>query len=127
MSIKTRVASLVLVLVMLASLVACSAQPETPEEGTKTITFTVVDNNKKETVFTIETTAEKLADALLEEGIITEKAADGYYTTINGVTADYNVDQGWWCVTQNGEMTNYGLNDLAIKDGDSFEATYTIG
>lgn len=124
MQTKRRIVSLALALLMLPVLAACGPQTV---EGEKTVTFTVVDANKAEQVFTIETDAEYLADALLEKGIIAAKAADGYYTTINGITADYSADQSWWCITQNGEMTNYGLNDLAIKDGDSFEATYTVG
>ena len=125
MKVKQHVCLWVAVLLVLVSLTACAAQPASG--APKTITFTVVDNQQKETAYTIETTAEKLADALLEEGIIAEKASDGYYTTIAGITADYAKDQSWWCLTQDGEMTNYGLNDQTIKDGDKFEATYTIG
>lgn len=98
-----------------------------PTEGAKTIGFTVVDNNKVSKEYTLHTDEEFLAGALLEAGIITKYAEDGYYTTIQGVTADWSVDQSWWCITKDGEMTNYGLNELVIKDGDHFEATYTIG
>lgn len=125
MRVKQQVCVWVAVLALLFGFTACTAQPASAEQ--KTITFTVVDDKQEETVYTIETKAEKLADALLEEGIIAEKASDGYYTTIAGVTADYSKDKSFWYITQKGEMTNYGLNDLTIKDGDAFEATYTIG
>ena len=51
----------------------------------------------------------------------------GFYTTVAGVTADYSVDQGWWCVTKDGEMTTKGINELVLADGDKYEITYTIG
>ena len=96
-----------------------------PEEGSKQITFELVlkDGSSKE--YDIKTDAEHLADALVEEKLITY-VEDGYYTTIGNVTCDYTKDQSWWCVTEDGEMTNYGLNDLVIQDGGHYEATYTI-
>ena len=96
-----------------------------PTEGSKQITFELVEKDQTSTEFTIKTDAEFLAEALVEEKLITY-AEDGYYTTINGITCDYNKDQSWWCVTKDGEMTTLGLNDLPIADGDHYEATYTI-
>ncbi len=100
---------------------------EQAQEGSKTVTVTIIDNEKKSTEVVLKTDAEYLADALLEKGVITEKAADGFYTTFNGVTADYSKDQSWWMITKDGQMTDKGLNDLAIADGDKYEITYTIG
>ena len=73
----------------------------------------------------IHADAEYLADALLEEGVIEEKATDGMYTVIAGERADYTLDNSWWCVTKGGEMTSVGMNEQPIADGDSFEITNT--
>ena len=95
-------------------------------DGDKTITFVIVSADGTET-FTISTDALYLADALLEEGIIAEKAADGYYTTINGIEALWENDEAWWNFTKDGVTCNFGLNEQPIADGDHFEATYTNG
>ncbi len=100
------------------------AQPDVAE-GSKEIYVTVVFADKSEKDYTVNTDAEFLADALLEEKIITEKSTDGLYTVIAGQRADYNLDKSWWCLTKGGEAVNVGLNDQPIKDGDKFEITNT--
>ncbi len=97
--------------------------------GEKTITVTVIDNTEKENIFEITTEATRLADALLEEEIISQKNDDGLYLTFCGITADYNTDQGWWkvCKGSRNSMINEGINDLGIADGDVFFIIYTIG
>jgi len=102
-------------------------RPET-QEGAKNISVMVVYKDKSDKDFKINTDAEYLSDALLEEGLVTEEEHNGtgMYTVIDGQKADYNVDQSWWCVTKGGEMTNAGMDELAISDGDKYEITYTI-
>lgn len=101
-----------------------ATRPET-KEGAKTIEVTVVFADKSEKEYEINTDAKFLADALLEEKIIEEKAEDGLYTVIAGERADYNLDKSWWSVTKDGEMTSVGMNEQVIADGDSFEITNT--
>ena len=97
-------------------------------EGEKNISVTVVYKDKTDKEFKINTDAEYLSDALLEEKLVTEEEhnGDGMYTVIDGEKADYNVDQSWWCVTKDGEITNEGMDTLVIADGDKYEITYTI-
>lgn len=97
------------------------------QQGGKHVVVTIIDNEKKSTEVDLHTDAEYLADALLEKGVIAEKDASGFYTTFNGITADYNKDKSWWMITKDGNMTDKGLNDLAIADGDKYEIVYTIG
>lgn len=99
-------------------------RPET-DKGSKEIGVTVVFADKTEKEYEIHTDAEYLADALLEEGVIEEKATDGMYTVIAGERADYTLDKSWWCITKGGEMTSVGMNEQPIADGDSFEITNT--
>ena len=116
----------ILIALVAAALLLWNGFSAKPEEGSKAITFELVQKDGSSKEYDIKTDAEFLAEALVEEKLITYRE-DGYYTTIGGITCDYNKDQSWWCVTQDGVMTNYGLNDLPIKDGDHYEATYTIG
>ena len=60
-------------------------------------------------------------------GVISEEeAAVGFVTTVNGITADYNADGAWWCLTDAaGEMTTVGVADIELHDGDSYAFTYT--
>ena len=91
-------------------------------------TFTVVDADGNSTDIDLEVTdGEKLSDALAEAGVISQDEADaGFVTTVNGVTADYNADGAWWCLTDaTGEMTTVGVADIELHDGDSYAFTYT--
>lgn len=78
--------------------------------------------------FTLEVTdGEKLSDALVEAGLISEEeAAAGFVTTVNGETADWDKDSAWWCLTDaSGEMTTVGVADIELHDGDRYAFTYT--
>ena len=91
-------------------------------------TFTVVNADGNSTDIDLEVTdGEKLSNALAEAGIISQDEADaGFVTTVNGVTADYNADGAWWCLTDaTGEMTTVGVADIELHDGDSYAFTYT--
>lgn len=90
----------------------------------KSVTFKIVFEDVSEKTVELKTEKETLAEALVEAGIITYEKS-GLYTTIDGVTADYNKDGAWWCITKGGQMLNFGLNDIKIKDGETYEATYT--
>lgn len=94
------------------------------EEAKVSITFKLIKDGQT-TEFPIETSKKYLADALVEAKLV-EYASDGYYTTINGITADWNTDKSWWCITIGGEMSMKGLNEIELTDGGSYEATYTI-
>lgn len=119
---KTVIALFMIILVSLVALAGCGAETHT---GNKDITVTIVYKDETSKDFEISTDAEFLADALVEQELI-EYDESGYYTTIDGVTADFNADKSWWCLTKNGTMTTDGLNTQPIADGDVFEITYTI-
>ncbi len=118
----------VLAVLIAAALILPSMLSDRATEGDKQITFTVVYPDGKDKVYKINTDALYLADAVFEEGLITEaEYKSGYYTVIDGVEAVWSNDQAWWCITKDGVMTTVGMNDLAIEDGDKFEATYKRG
>ena len=116
--------AILILLIAVFTAVFCLNRPET-DKGSKEIGVTVVFADKTEKEYEIHTDAEYLADALLEEGVIEEKATDGMYSVIAGERADYTLDKSWWCINKGGEMTSVGLNEQPIADGDSFEITNT--
>lgn len=115
---------LVLIIGIFAAVLICH-KPETAD-GAKEISVTVVFKDKTQKVYDIDTDAEFLSGALLEEELITkEEAESGFLTVVAGERADYNADGRWWCITKDGEMTPKGINETPIEDGDKFEITST--
>ena len=101
---------------------------EESSEAAAEATFTIVDADGNSTEIALSITeGEKLSDALVAAGVISkEEAAAGFVTTVNGVTADYNADGAWWCLTDAaGEMTTVGVADIELHNGDSYAFTYT--
>lgn len=90
------------------------------------ITVKLVLADKTETVFKIKTETTTLADALLEKKLISKEEYDaGFYSTINGVRADYTLDKTWWCFYINGKEALTGANEIILNEGDSFEIVQT--
>ena len=98
------------------------------EEGEVKAEFTVTNAEGESQTFTLEVTdGEKLGDALVEAGLISQEEADaGFVTTVNGETADWDKDKAWWCLNDaSGEMTSVGVADIELHDGDSYAFVYT--
>ena len=105
-----------------------SVSGEESSEAAAEATFTVVDADGNSTEIALSITeGEKLSDALAAADVISEEeAAAGFVTTVNGITADYNADGAWWCLTDAaGEMTTVGVADIELHNGDSYAFTYT--
>lgn len=98
-------------------------------EGNKSITVTVKDNEGKAVVFTIQTDAKTVGDALLENKLIAgDDGAYGLYIkVVNGLRADYDKDHAYWAFTIDGEMAMTGVDMTDIVDGGKYELVYTIG
>ena len=131
MSKKTRnvliAVAVLLVLVVGAFLIYRANLPE-PAVGGKTVTVEVIHGDGTENAFVIQTDAETLRAALDQENLIdgTESEYGIYILTVDGETADEDAQQ-WWSITQDGEMTMYGADDLMIADGDRYELTLVTG
>ena len=93
-------------------------------EGKTQFNFTVVDKDGKETAFDIHSDKTTVGDALLELGLIAgEEGAYGLYVKqVNGITADYDVDQTYWAFYINGEYGMTGVDVTHIEAG----ATYSF-
>ena len=93
-------------------------------EGQTKFLCTVVDKDGNETNFEIHTDKETVGEALLEVELIEgENGEYGLYVkTVNGITADYDVDQTYWAFYVNGEYASTGVDATAIEEG----ATYSF-
>ena len=93
-------------------------------KGETTFYFVVVDGEGKETKFEIHTDKLTVGDALLEVELIEgEEGAYGLYVKkVNGITADYDVDQTYWAFYINGEMAMTGVDATNVEAG----ATYSF-
>ena len=97
--------------------------PEIPVAKTS-FTFIVVDKDGKETTFNLSTDKATVGDALLAEGLIEgEPGAYGLYVKkVNGIVADYNIDQTYWAFYINGEYAFTGVDATPVEEG----ATYSF-
>ena len=88
-------------------------------EGQTTFDFTVVDKEGKETVFEIHTDKTIVGDALQELGWIDgEESTYGLFIkSVNGIVADYDVDQTYWAFYINGEYAMSGVDTTQIEEG----------
>lgn len=100
----------------------------TGSEGSKNFTLEVVLADGSSTEHKVSTDAEYLGEALLSEGLIDGSTSEYglYVTTVNGVEAD-SANQEWWCLTINGEMSMYGVDQVPVTDGEHYEFTLTVG
>lgn len=99
-----------------------------PQSGDKSITVTLTDNNGVDTVYEHNTDAEYLLEAIREiEGLEIQgedKEYGFYISTVNGITADYSVDQSYWAIYVNGEYGSYGIESQTIEDGGEYALVY---
>lgn len=97
--------------------------------GSKNVTINVVDDDGNTTTYTVKTDAEFLRQAMDEADGLTYSGDESEYglmiTEVNGVVADYNVDQSYWAFYVNGEYCNYGVDSQPVADKDSFSIEYT--
>ena len=87
-------------------------------EGATVLTV-VVSAEEKEVTFTVNTDKSTVGAALSEVGLI--QGEDGMYTVVNGMTADYNVDQTYWAFYEGDAYANQGMNDTAIDTAVTYK------
>ena len=94
-------------------------------KGAKTVEVEVKVEEQSVT-FTIHTDKEMLGDALLEHGLLEgEEGPYGLYIKkVNGMLADYDVNQHYWSLCKNGEYMMTGVDSTPIADGEHYEIVY---
>ena len=133
------IASIALVFVLIVSLVACATVDATGVwenatylkdmefgKGEKTVTVEVAVEEQLVT-FTIHTDKDTVGAALLEHGLIDgEQGAYGLYIkVVNGMTADYDIDQSYWAFYVNGEYGMSGVDMTDIDESAVYRLAYT--
>lgn len=91
-------------------------------EGSVTFSFTVTDKDGNETAFEIHTDKENVGDALLEVELIAgdESEYGLYVKTVNGITADYDVDGTYWAFYIDGEYAMTGVDATPVTEGAAY-------
>lgn len=92
-------------------------------EGANTFTL-VVEIGEEKVTFAISTDKKTVGDALTELGLVEgEETQYGLYIKkVNGVLADYDIDQTYWAFYINGEYAMSGVDTTDIVNG----TTYTL-
>ena len=132
--------SLALALLMLLCLASCGKSVEKTGvwenatyrqdkefgKGAKTLVVEVKAEEQAVT-FTIHTDKDTVGAALLEHELIAgEESAYGLYIkVVNGITADYDVDQSYWAFYVNGEYAMSGADMTEIDEGATYQFVYT--
>ena len=95
-------------------------------EGAKTVMVEVIAEDKSVT-FTIHSNEKILGDALVAHDLIEgEQGAYGLYVKkVNGITADYDLNQCYWGFNKNGESMMTGVDGAEFHDGEHYELVYT--
>jgi len=134
-------ALIILSLVFIVALVSCNSVPKTGVwenatyrtdmgfgSGTKTVVVEVKAEEQQVT-FTVKTDKDTVGAALLEHGLIAgEESQYGLYVkVVNGMTADYDVDQSYWAFYANGEYAMTGVDTTEITEGTVYQLVYTKG
>ncbi|WP_455716107.1 DUF4430 domain-containing protein [Anaerosporobacter sp.] len=118
----------ILVVLVVGALCAYKKFSPKPVKGSKSITVTVIDDKDNRTTYDHKTDAEFLRAALEEIDGLTVEGEEAQYglfvKTVNGLTADYNVNGAFWSFSVNGEDCNNGIETQPVYDGDTFEITY---
>ncbi|MBQ1206088.1 MAG: DUF4430 domain-containing protein [Clostridia bacterium] len=95
-------------------------------EGAKTVTVEVKVEEQTVT-FTINTDKKTVGEALVENKLIEgDQGAYGIYIKkVNGITADYDIDQSYWAFYINGEMAMTGVDSTDIDENAIYRLEYT--
>ena len=136
----TRILSILLCLTFFLALVSCNQKIDAEGlwqnatyrsdkefgNGAKTVQVEVKVSEQSIT-FTLHTDKNYLGEALLEHDLIAgEQDQYGLYVKqVNGITADYDVDQSYWGLYKNGEYGMTGIDATEIADGEHYELVYT--
>lgn len=94
-------------------------------EGNKTLTVEVSAGENAITL-TIKTDKETVGDALLESKVVEGEDSEYglFIKKVNGITADYNIDQSYWAFYVNGEYATSGVDSTNIDESAVYKLEY---
>jgi len=131
---KRTITAILLAALLLAACAACGDKNASGAvtilkavgKGNTVITLLVTMPDGAQTSREIRTDRKTLGEALREIGII---ACDdqGFVTAVDGVTADYSVDQSYWAFYIGGEYAAHGVDDETVASGKTYAFEYARG
>lgn len=91
-------------------------------EGATAFTFTVTDADGNESTYEIKTDKATVGEALLDVGIISGEDGDYglYVKSVNGITADFDVDGTYWAFYVNDEYAMSGVDTTDVEAGSTY-------
>ena len=94
-------------------------------DGSKAVSVEVTAEGKA-VRFLVHTDNDTVGAALLEQGLIAgEDGEYGLYVKeVNGITADYDVDQSYWAFYVNGEYAMAGVDQTEISEEAEYQLAY---
>ena len=135
-----RTVSIALLIICLFSFVACGESVDATGlwenatyledtefgEGAKTVKVEVKVEEQMVT-FTVNTDKKTVGEALIENDLISgDEGAYGLYVKkVNGMVADYDVNQSYWAFYINGEMAMTGVDMTDIDETAVYRLEYT--
>ena len=95
-------------------------------EGAKTVICEVKAEDKTVT-FTVKTDKKTVGEALIEHGLVEgdEGPYGLYIKKVNGMLADYDVNQCYWAFYIDGEMAMSGVDGTDITEGVTYQLVYS--
>ena len=94
--------------------------------GEKTLVCEVKAEDKTVT-FTVKTDKKTVGEALIEHGLVEgdEGTYGLYIKKVNGILADYDVNQCYWAFFIDGEMAMSGVDGTDITEGVTYQLVYS--
>ena len=95
-------------------------------EGEKVLTVEVTAEEKT-VVFTLKTDESTVGAALLANDLIAGEQGDYglYVKSVNGIVADYSVDQSYWAFYIGDDYASTGVDSTDIIQGTTYKLVYT--
>ena len=132
----TSTISLILAIVFIFTLSSCSDKRDAKDlwgnathtedkefgEGASTITVTV-QAQERSIKFTVHTDKKTVGEALFEHGLLEgEEGPYGLYVKkVNGILADYDVDQTYWSFYVDDKLSMTGVDMTDLTDGGVYK------
>lgn len=130
--ILSRIFLITLIAAMAFSFVSCDKNAGGGDGGAgevqqlKSFTFEVIFPDGTANLYTIETYAKTVGQALIDEGLLKGEAGPYglYVKTVDGVTLDYDRDGKYWAFYENGEyaMSGVDMTDIVVGAKYTFKA-----
>lgn len=146
-----KVMATLMALVMMLSLMACGTTASAPQggddggnvetavsavkdgatlgEGAHSFTLEIVDGEGNTITATVQSDEETVGEALKALDIVQgdESEFGMYIKTVNGITADYDVDQTYWAFYVDGDYAQVSADMTAITDGSVYRLAVEKG